>query len=57
MECENTPAIPECCAKEENIEILPTTNPDAYIRRCRVCGRNHYFMKVQPVPLGAQGQD
>ena len=45
---------PECCAKPENLETFPTTNRFAFIDRCKVCGRNHYRLKVQPVSLGCE---
>lgn len=41
----------DCCKKEENLEIVETTNPSVYIKRCRVCNKNHYHLKVQPMIL------
>ncbi len=46
--------VPECCAKAENMERFETTNPFAYIMRCKVCGRNHYHLMAQPIPLGVK---
>jgi hypothetical protein len=36
MTFEDAPRVPECCAKEENLERFETTNPFAYIKRCKV---------------------
>ena len=45
----------ECCTKKENLERFgDTTRPDIIIKRCKVCGRNHYRMIAQPVSMGAK---
>lgn len=44
----------ECCKKEENLEKFMTTGQHIYIKRCKVCGRNHYHMIAQPVSLGVK---
>lgn len=40
-----------CCEKPENIEVIATTNPGAYIKRCLVCGKNHYYMRIEPAQI------
>ena len=56
MGAEASPKEKTCCAETENLERFPTTNPYAFIDRCKVCGRNHYRLKAQPVDLGAKLQ-
>jgi len=56
MEAETNPKDASCCADPANLERFPTTNPYAFIDRCKVCGRNHYRLKAQPVELGAKLQ-
>jgi hypothetical protein len=46
-------AVNPCCGVPENIEICPTTDPHFVIRRCKVCGCNHYWMLAEPISLGA----
>jgi len=43
-----------CCDRPENIEERSTENPFAKIRHCKACGKNHYYLKAQPVRLGAK---
>ena len=37
-----------CCAEPANIFIVPTEKPDFIIRRCGVCGCNHYLLIADP---------
>ena len=54
MEAEANAKDASCCADPANLERFPTSNPYAFIDRCRVCGRNHYKLRAQPVDLGAK---
>lgn len=44
-----------CCAKPSNREDVPTNKPDQTQQRCRVCGRNHYEVTLDPGKMGLKG--
>ena len=44
--------INECCKVAENLEPQPSAKPEMIIKRCRVCGRNHYRLMAEPGVFG-----
>lgn len=42
---------PECCRVEENLEVREQSQ-DRVLRVCRVCGRRHFEMSVDPIKVG-----
>jgi hypothetical protein len=42
-----------CCSLPENLIAQPQSS-DLMVRTCRVCGRNHYEMAVDPVSVGVR---
>ena len=43
----------ECCANPDNLEDRPQERADLVVKVCRVCGRRHIKLKVEPGKLGA----
>jgi len=39
--------VNECCEKPENLERQPSNKPAMIIKKCKVCGRNHYRLMMQ----------
>ena len=42
----------ECCKIEENLELkssAETTSEFIQVKRCKVCGRNHYRLGAKPI--------
>jgi len=44
--------VNECCKVKENLEPQPSAKPEMIIKRCRVCGRNHYRLMAEPGVFG-----
>lgn len=42
---------PACCRKPENLEPK-RLRPDVVINVCRVCGRKHYEVTIDPMKIG-----
>jgi uncharacterized OB-fold protein len=55
----------DCCKDPENLvevssspavnQMDPTQKGKLIKRQCKVCGRNHYELSVDPVKLGLKG--
>lgn len=35
-------ALKECCLEKDNLEQQPSNKPEMIIKKCKVCGANHY---------------
>lgn len=46
--------IRPCCDDEANRELVERL-PDRRVERCRVCGRRHFTLFVDPGQLGLEG--
>ena len=47
-----------CCEDPGNLSAPECPNPaqpDATVQTCRVCGRRHFRLKVDPIPVGVEG--
>jgi hypothetical protein len=44
--------INKCCKVLENLEIQPSAKSEMLIKRCKVCGRNHYRLMAEPGIFG-----
>lgn len=44
--------VRECCKDELNLELQPSGDPSRSIRVCKVCGRKHYRMVLEPAKFG-----
>jgi len=44
--------IRECCNNPENLELQPSDKPEMIIKKCKVCGRNHYRLMAEPAFFG-----
>jgi len=48
------PTIADCCSDEGNLEEQPDNRPDVTVRKCRVCGRRHIEVTVDPMTIGVK---
>lgn len=44
--------IQECCKIPENLELQLSNKPEMIIKKCKVCGRNHYRLMAEPGIFG-----
>jgi len=47
--------VEACCEKPENRSEPEQVKDDLIISRCRVCGRRHFELTVDPGELGLKG--
>lgn len=51
---DDTQVVADCCAEEANLEEQPDGRSDVTIRVCRVCGRRHFEVTVDPAVIGVE---
>jgi hypothetical protein len=44
----------ECCKNPENLELDKDQAPDLVIKKCKICGRRHYELKLDPGRLAME---
>ena len=44
--------VNKCCDKPENLVFDEARQRDLIVRKCKVCGRRHYELSLDPVRLG-----
>jgi hypothetical protein len=44
-----------CCEQPENRETLERRG-DLIVQKCKVCGRKHYELTLDPVEVGVKGK-
>jgi hypothetical protein len=47
-------ALPDCCAKKENLVEQPTGRADLTVKVCEKCGRRHFEVAVDPGDMRAK---
>jgi hypothetical protein len=54
---ENCKNVKVCCKDDANLETQPNKNPEMHIRKCKVCGANHYRLVAELGKFGIIGND
>ena len=47
----------ECCADSANRDEQPQERPDLSVQVCRVCGRRHFELTVDPIRIAVRNPE
>jgi len=48
-------SMSDCCIVKENLIPVPSDHPGVSVVRCRICGRRHFGLTLDPGVIGTKG--